>query len=135
VIETFCGLRPLTDEATSDAMPRTADGSRPVEAPLSRTAAVAGDCSSEKSWSSGSTSETCAPATPCTWPMVDAIWPSRARWYVTFCWKSEAPSFCLSKSSKPGWPLPGRPFSASATRACGIWPLTTASAVPLFCSS
>jgi hypothetical protein len=49
VIETFCGLRPLTEDDTSEAMPRTADGSRPEAEPLSRTAAVAGDCSSEKS--------------------------------------------------------------------------------------
>ncbi len=80
VIETFAGLRPLTDEDTSEAMPRTAEGSRLVAEPLSRTAAVAGVWSWEKSWSSGSTSETCAPETPWIWPMVEAIWPSSARW-------------------------------------------------------
>ena len=80
VIETFLGFRPLTEDDTSEAMPRTDDGSSESEPPLSRTAAVAGDCSSANSWSSGSTSETCAPETPWTWPIVLAIWPSSARW-------------------------------------------------------
>jgi len=56
-----------------EAMPRIEDGSRFVLEPLRSTAAVAGVWSSEKSWSSGSTSETCAPPTPCTWPIVEAI--------------------------------------------------------------
>ena len=60
-------MRPVTPSDTlapivgAKAMPRTEDGSRFVAEPLRRTAAVAGVWSSEKSWSSGSTSETCAP--------------------------------------------------------------------------
>ena len=42
VIVTFSVFRPLTDEATSCAMPRTAPGSSASDAPASMTAAVAG---------------------------------------------------------------------------------------------
>ncbi len=80
MIVTFSVLRPLTEEAVSCAMPRTAPDSRPPESPESMTAAVAAVSSSAKSESSGRTSWTCAPLTPSTCWTVRAISPSRARW-------------------------------------------------------
>jgi hypothetical protein len=79
VIVTFSGFRPSTLEATSRATPRTEPGSSPAPADR-KTAAVAGFCSSAKSWSSGSVSCTCAPETPSTCEIVRAISPSSARW-------------------------------------------------------
>jgi hypothetical protein len=99
VIVTLAGLRPFTDEATICAMPRTAPGSSVSPGLASETAAVAGLASSAKRSSSGRTRRTWAPATPWTPASCLPISPSSARWKVIFCWKSEAPSFCSSKSS------------------------------------
>jgi hypothetical protein len=79
-IVTFSVLSPSTEEATSDAMPRTAPGSSVSAEPESMTAAVAGVLSSANRSSSGSTSCTWAPLTPWTLPIVRAISPSSARW-------------------------------------------------------
>ena len=136
MIVTLSVLRPLTEEATSWAMPRTALGSIESAELPSMTAAVAGVASSANSSSSGSTSCTCGLLTPSTLPIVRAISPSSARWYVTFCCISEAPSFCSSNSSKPSPALLTlTPAPASATRAWAAWPLSTARPVPLLRSS
>jgi hypothetical protein len=79
VIVTLPVLRPLTEEAVSCAMPRTAPGCSVSAWLRSMTAAVAGDCSVANSVSCGSTSCTEAPSTPCTPLIVRASSPSSAR--------------------------------------------------------
>jgi hypothetical protein len=57
---------------------------------------------------------------------------------VTWFWKSDAPSFWLSKSSKPFWSAlveVATPCSASATRAVATAAFSTATDVPLARSS
>ncbi len=56
---------------------------------------------------------------------------------MTFCWKSEAPSFCSSNSSNPAWePPPAEtPEEESAIRAAPTCAFSTATVVPFARSS
>ena len=80
VIVTFSDLRPLTEEAVSCAMPRTAPGASASEALPSWIAAVAGEASSANRSSCGITICTFGFETPCTPLSVLATSPSNARW-------------------------------------------------------
>ena len=80
MIVTFSLLSPLTDDATTWAMPRTAPGCSVSTGLPSMTAAVAAVASSWKRSSCGSTSRTVGFWTPSTPASVRATSPSSARW-------------------------------------------------------
>ncbi len=137
MIVTFSVLRPLTEEATSWAMPRTAPGSS-VSAELpSMTAAVAGVASSANSSSSGSTSCTCGAADALdVADRAGDLALERALVGDLLLEVGGAELLLVEQlEALAGAASTLTPAPASATRAWATWLLSTARPVPLLRSS